>query len=83
MAELDARRTEVLSGAAKIIQRRVRTHYARKRFIALREAAICVQALFRRKIFQTSRMINISFSLSCNTELSKHSISGYVFYLWL
>ena len=65
MAELDARRTEVLSGAAKIIQRRVRTHYARKCFIALREAAICVQALLRRKIPQTSLLISMSLSLSC------------------
>ncbi|KAM0992340.1 hypothetical protein ACFX13_010771 [Malus domestica] len=47
MAELDARRTEVLSTAAKTIQRRVRTHYARKRFIALRQATIVMQSICR------------------------------------
>lgn len=47
MAELDARRAEVLSNAAKIIQRRIRTHYAQKQFIALRKAAVHVQALCR------------------------------------
>ncbi|XP_074320673.1 myosin-11-like isoform X2 [Silene latifolia] len=47
MAELDARRAEVLSSAAKTIQRRVRTHYARKQFIALREAVVCIQSSLR------------------------------------
>ncbi|KAI5326667.1 PREDICTED: myosin-17 [Prunus dulcis] len=47
MAELDARRAEVLSIAAKTIQRRVRTHYARKRFIALRRATIVMQSICR------------------------------------
>ncbi|GLT95142.1 hypothetical protein SLE2022_128400 [Rubroshorea leprosula] len=50
MAELDARRAEVLSNAAKIIQRRIRTHYARKQFIALRKAAVHVQALCRGRL---------------------------------
>ncbi|KAK3000828.1 hypothetical protein RJ639_022262, partial [Escallonia herrerae] len=47
MAELDARRAEVLSNAAKTIQRRIRTHIARKQFVALRKATILVQALCR------------------------------------
>ena len=47
MAELDARRAEVLNNAAKTIQGRIRTHYARKRFIALRKATIVVQSLWR------------------------------------
>ena len=47
MAELDARRTEVLSGAAKKIQRRTRTHQAQKRFTVLRKATISLQALCR------------------------------------
>lgn len=47
MAELDARRAEVLNSAAKTIQRRIRTHYARKRFIALRKAAIVLQSGWR------------------------------------
>ena len=47
MAELDARRTEVLSSAAKIIQQRRRAHIARKRFIAMREASIQLQSFCR------------------------------------
>lgn len=47
MAELDARRAEVLSNAAKTIQRRIRTHIARKRFIAMRQATVVLQSLCR------------------------------------
>lgn len=47
MAELDARRALKLSGAAKIIQRKIRTYIARKYFLALREASISVQAFCR------------------------------------
>ncbi|CAH2038541.1 unnamed protein product [Thlaspi arvense] len=50
MAELDARRAEVLSGAAKKIQRRIRTHQAQKRFIVLRKATISLQALCRGRL---------------------------------
>ncbi|CAN7027785.1 unnamed protein product, partial [Brassica oleracea var. botrytis] len=50
MAELDARRALVLSDAAKKIQRRVRTHQARRRFILLREATISLQALCRGRL---------------------------------
>ncbi|KAF3793945.1 Myosin-11 [Nymphaea thermarum] len=47
MAELDARRAEVLNRAAKTIQRQIRTHIARKEFIALREATIIIQSIWR------------------------------------
>uniref|UniRef100_A0A6N2KTU9 Myosin motor domain-containing protein n=1 Tax=Salix viminalis TaxID=40686 RepID=A0A6N2KTU9_SALVM len=50
MAELDARRAEVLNNAAKTIQGRVQTHYARKRFIALRKATVSVQSLWRGRL---------------------------------
>ncbi|PON73461.1 Myosin [Trema orientale] len=50
MAELDARRAEVLSNAAKAIQRRIRTHQARKQFIALRKATIVVQSIWRGRL---------------------------------
>ncbi|GAB2277611.1 hypothetical protein Dimus_012319 [Dionaea muscipula] len=50
MAELDARRAFILSNAAKAIQRRIRTHYARKRFIELRKIAIYLQSLWRRRL---------------------------------
>ncbi|XP_029120748.1 myosin-11 isoform X3 [Elaeis guineensis] len=50
MAELDARRAEVLSNAAKAIQRQIRTHIMRKQFVALRKATIDVQALWRGRL---------------------------------
>lgn len=50
MAELDARRSEVLGRAAKIIQRQIRTHIARKEFLRLRSAAIHLQSCWRAKL---------------------------------
>ncbi|XP_077239309.1 myosin-9-like isoform X2 [Tasmannia lanceolata] len=50
MAELDARRAEVLSNAAKAIQRKIRTHIALKQFIALRKASIHLQSLCRGRL---------------------------------
>lgn len=47
MAELDARRTEVLGRSASTIQRKVRTYLSRKRFILLRLSSIKIQALCR------------------------------------
>lgn len=47
MAELDARRTEVLGNAAKIIQRQIRTYIAQKEFISLRKAAVQLQSCWR------------------------------------
>ncbi|KAF0901741.1 hypothetical protein E2562_006207 [Oryza meyeriana var. granulata] len=50
MAELDARRTEVLGAAAKTIQGKIRTHIMRKKFISLRKASVCVQAIWRGRL---------------------------------
>ncbi|CAJ2631461.1 myosin-11 [Trifolium pratense] len=50
MAELDARRAQVLSIAAKTIQRRVRTHQARRHYLALRKKTIYVQSLWRGRL---------------------------------
>ncbi|KAE8667135.1 Myosin-12 [Hibiscus syriacus] len=47
MAELDARRAEVLGNAARTIQRQIRTYIARKEFILFREAAISLQSYLR------------------------------------
>ncbi|GLT55527.1 hypothetical protein SLA2020_286420 [Shorea laevis] len=59
MAELDARRTEVLANAARRIQRQIRTHLTRKDFIALRRSTINVQKLWRaqlaRKLYECMR----------------------------
>ncbi|KAJ0078681.1 hypothetical protein Patl1_23216 [Pistacia atlantica] len=50
MAELDARRAEVINNAAKTIQRRIQTHIARKRFISLREATVILQSVCRGRL---------------------------------
>lgn len=50
MAELDARRTEVLAHAARLIQRQIRTYLTRKEFIILRKATIHLQKHWRGKI---------------------------------
>ncbi|KAI8554940.1 hypothetical protein RHMOL_Rhmol05G0134900 [Rhododendron molle] len=50
MAELDARRSEVLGRSACIIQRKVRSCFARKSFFALRLSAVQIQALCRGQI---------------------------------
>ncbi|XP_050275237.1 myosin-9 [Quercus robur] len=72
MAELDARRAEVLSNAAKTIQRRIRTHIARKQFIALRKATIVVQSLCRGrlacKIFEQMRREAAAKKIQKNTR---------------
>ena len=74
MAELDARRAEVLGNAARKIQRRIRTYIARKDFVALREAAIQLQALCRcillcfLDVFSFCRsVVDFSFTNKCFT----------------
>ncbi len=47
MAELDARRAQVLGNAARIIQRQSRTYLAQKEFLALRKAVIQLQSCLR------------------------------------
>lgn len=59
MAELDARRSEVLGRSAAIIQRKVRSHLARRSFISLRRSSMQIQAICRgqlsRKIYENMR----------------------------
>lgn len=52
MAELDARRAEVLAKAARCIQRQIRTHLTRKEFLILRKATIHIQKLWRGYLSQ-------------------------------
>ncbi|EEC73364.1 hypothetical protein OsI_07592 [Oryza sativa Indica Group] len=52
MAELDARRTEVLSSSASKIQRKVRSYLAHKHFIQLRLSATQLQAVCRELLSQ-------------------------------
>ncbi|XP_030962700.1 myosin-12-like [Quercus lobata] len=67
MAELDARRTEVLANAARRIQRQIRTHLTRKDFITLRWATINVQKLWRaqiaRKLYEQMRKVAASIRI--------------------
>ncbi|OIW18737.1 hypothetical protein TanjilG_13489 [Lupinus angustifolius] len=59
MAELDARRAEVLGNAARTIQRHMCTYMARKEFIQLRQAAVRLQSILRgllsRKLYEQLR----------------------------
>ncbi|KAL3849947.1 hypothetical protein ACJIZ3_011829 [Penstemon smallii] len=50
MADLDARRALKLSNAAKTIQRKARTHIARKHFVAVLKAALCMQSICRGRL---------------------------------
>ncbi|THU72589.1 hypothetical protein C4D60_Mb04t13790 [Musa balbisiana] len=75
MAELDARRAEVLNSAAKSIQNQIRTHILRKRFIALRKSTILVQSLWRRKLafklFECMRRENAAIKVQKNLRRYK------------
>lgn len=55
MAELDARRAEVLARAAKRIQRQIRTYLTRKEYIILRKATIHIQKLWRGNLFLSQK----------------------------
>ncbi|CAI0560601.1 unnamed protein product [Linum tenue] len=50
MAELDARRTEVLGRSASIIQRKVRAYLSRRTFILIRRSAVQMQAACRGQL---------------------------------
>ncbi|XP_042395963.1 myosin-17-like isoform X2 [Zingiber officinale] len=50
MAELDARRAEVLGRAARTIQRQIRTYIARKEFLMLRKTTIHLQSRWRGRL---------------------------------
>uniref|UniRef100_A0A7N0SYH6 Uncharacterized protein n=1 Tax=Kalanchoe fedtschenkoi TaxID=63787 RepID=A0A7N0SYH6_KALFE len=59
MADLDARRIEILGRSATIIQRKVRSYLSRKSFILLRRSVLQIQAACRgqlaRQIFENKR----------------------------
>lgn len=71
MAELDARRTEVLSVAAKTIQGKIRTHIMRKKFVSLRKASVCFQAVWRGLfgLYLTVDQVNFHFTNNAKTTL--------------
>ncbi|KAK1397940.1 Myosin-6 like [Heracleum sosnowskyi] len=60
MAELDARRSEVLERAAKIIQSKIRSYMARKSFILLRQSVLLIPICVQRLIWKNKRHKKIS-----------------------
>ncbi|CAA6666193.1 unnamed protein product [Spirodela intermedia] len=75
MAELDARRTEVLVKAARVIQRQIRTHIARKEFVLLRKAAIHLQSRWRGNLASKlyEQMRREAAALRIQKNLRRHS----------
>lgn len=73
MAELDARRIEVLANAARLIQRQIRTYLTRKEFIVLRKATIHMQKLWRGYFTLTSMF----FNLDVVNAVHKHVIFAF------
>ncbi|KAF8022278.1 hypothetical protein BT93_G2431 [Corymbia citriodora subsp. variegata] len=80
MAELDARRTEVLANAARLIQRQILTYLTRKDFISLRRATICMQKHWRgqlaRKLYEQLRRAAASI---CIQKYARAHISRRVY----
>ncbi|MCD7450736.1 hypothetical protein HAX54_008297 [Datura stramonium] len=74
MAELDARRAQKLATAAKTIQRKIRTHIARKYFLALQKAAICLQSSCRGRLACKvyDNMKRVAASIRIQTKLRGH-----------
>ncbi|KDP26440.1 hypothetical protein JCGZ_17598 [Jatropha curcas] len=89
MAELDARRSEVLGRSASIIQRKVRSYLSRRTFIKLRRSAIQIQSACRgqlaRQVYENMRReaaslriqtyLRMHFARKAYTELSCSVIS--------
>ncbi|GKV13946.1 hypothetical protein SLEP1_g24902 [Rubroshorea leprosula] len=73
MAELDARRAEVLGNAARTIQRQIRTYIARKEFLAFRKAAIVLQSHWRGilacKLYEQLRREAAALKIQTNFRL--------------
>ncbi|KAJ8616955.1 hypothetical protein MRB53_013141 [Persea americana] len=73
MAELDARRTEVLGRSAALIQRKFCSHLARKIFKSLRQSAVQIQAVCRGQLALElyERMRRENACLTIQKELRK------------
>ncbi|KAL8191953.1 hypothetical protein R6Q57_028684 [Mikania cordata] len=76
MADLDARRAQILNTAAKKIQRKIRTHITRNRFLALRKASISMQSLCRGKLATKlfEHMKRQAASLNIQKNYRRHSL---------
>ncbi|KAI7749594.1 hypothetical protein M8C21_021896 [Ambrosia artemisiifolia] len=71
MAELDARRAEVLSNAAAVIQRRTRTHIAHKQVTALRRASILLQSFSRLACKKFEQLKRIAAAVKIEKHVRK------------
>ncbi|GJW50907.1 myosin-6-like protein [Tanacetum coccineum] len=73
MAELDARRTEVLGRSASIIQRKVRSFIARKSYILLRRSVLQIQSICRgqltRQVYESMRREASSIKIQRNLRM--------------
>ncbi|KAF4387032.1 hypothetical protein G4B88_024604 [Cannabis sativa] len=73
MADLDARRSEVLGKSASIIQRKIRSYLSRRSFISLRRSAIQIQAICRgqltRQIYEGLRREASSLKIQRNWHM--------------
>ncbi|KAL5708068.1 hypothetical protein ACHQM5_018903 [Ranunculus cassubicifolius] len=80
MAELDARRSEVLGKSASIIQRRTRAYLGRRHFILLRTSATQIQAVCRgqiaRQIFERLQRETASLKIQRSWRMY-HSRTNY------
>ncbi|MFS7930647.1 putative myosin ATPase [Helianthus anomalus] len=77
MADLDAQRAQILNTAAKKIQRKIRTHITRNRFLALRKASISLQSLCRGKLATKlfEHMKRQAASLKIQKNYRRHSLT--------
>ncbi|PWZ32837.1 Myosin-17 [Zea mays] len=75
MADLDARRAEVLGRAARIIQRQIRTYIARKQFAELKRSATQLQSFVRgtlaRKLYECMRQEAAAVKIQKNMRRHK------------
>ncbi|TVU34255.1 hypothetical protein EJB05_16086, partial [Eragrostis curvula] len=75
MADLDARRAEVLGRAARIIQRQICTYIAKKQFAVLRRSATQLQSFVRgslaRKLYECKRREAAAIKIQKNLRRHK------------
>ncbi|OWM84367.1 hypothetical protein CDL15_Pgr021936 [Punica granatum] len=75
MAELDSRRAEALSDSAKVIQRQIRRHMARKKYNTMRKSSIHVQSMWRGKL--ACKLLEKMRKATAATKIQKYS-RGYL-----
>ena len=80
LADLDARRNEVLGKSASIIQRKVRSYLAHKSFVLLRHSAIQIQASCRGINY---KVLHIEILLNIKIKYHRmHIVANYFFFFF-